>query len=185
MAPHPIQFDYMLADHGWASFSLKIGERSYDSGPISYCTDALGDLARVALAIATSALRAEASFELEPGELRVVVSRQSTAGASCLFSVLEFADFHHQPVLPDGAGALRFGAEIDDRAFGEAMLQALDSIWERHGAEGYNTLWQGGRGFPRAATEAIRRALQVKDPRPFDPAFEEMWTALSDEAPER
>jgi|UPI00068AE849 hypothetical protein len=184
MTAQPIQIDYQLAEHGWASFRLTIGDRTYDSGPVSYCTDALGDLARAALATATGALRAEASFELEPGELRLVISRQSMAGAFCLLSILEFPDFHHQPVSPDAEGALRFGIEVEDRAFAQGMLAALDAVWAEHGTDGYNALWQGRTGFPLSAMEALRRALEVTDPPPIDPAFEEMWAALIDEAAE-
>jgi hypothetical protein len=63
---------YELGQHGWSSFRLIIGVASIVVGPFGYCTDALGDLVRAALMIATSGVRAEVSFDAEPMEWRLI-----------------------------------------------------------------------------------------------------------------
>ncbi|MEP9835553.1 hypothetical protein, partial [Staphylococcus aureus] len=60
----------------------------------------------------------------------------------------------------------------------------LDAIWSEYGQEGFNSHWRGQRGFPLAATEALRRALEVDDPSPYNEAFEDMWSMLMDETAE-
>jgi hypothetical protein len=174
---------------GWARIHISVDGKSYDSPSVSYCTDAFGDLARMALSTATGAYRSEASFELEPGELRITLVRQppvmGASPGSCLLSVLEFRDFMHHPAPPpDSEGVLIFGVEVGARAFGKAMLAALDAVWNEHGVDGFNKRWAGRSGFPLSAMEALRRALEVKDPTPINPDFEEAWAALIDEAAE-
>src|ERR1700722_5022727 len=68
-----VSIAYDLGQHGWSSFQLTIGDRAMDIGPFGYCTDALGDLVRAALLIATSDYRVEVRFDGEPREWRLVV----------------------------------------------------------------------------------------------------------------
>ena len=55
--------DYQLGKNGWSRFQLSVGTASVVIGPFGYCTDALGDLVRAALMIATTGLRAEVRFD--------------------------------------------------------------------------------------------------------------------------
>lgn len=71
----PVSVAYRLGQHGWSSFTLTIGDASIEVGPFGYCTDALGDLVRAALVIAVFGERAEATFDGEPREWRLIVER--------------------------------------------------------------------------------------------------------------
>ena len=64
---------YELGKNGWSNFRLNVGTASVVVGPFGYCTDALGDLVRAALMIASSGWRAEVSFDGEPMEWRLIV----------------------------------------------------------------------------------------------------------------
>jgi hypothetical protein len=66
-----VAIDYQLGQHGWSQFRLTVGDASTVVGDFGYCTDALGDLVRAALLVATSGARAEVSFDGEPTEWRL------------------------------------------------------------------------------------------------------------------
>jgi hypothetical protein len=68
----PVSIAFRLTGHGWARFTLRIGHAAIEVGAFGYCTDALGDLVRAALMIATSGRYAEASFDGEPREWRLL-----------------------------------------------------------------------------------------------------------------
>ena len=68
-----VSIDYQLGQHGWSRFRLTVGTASITVGPFGYCSDALGDLVRAALMIATSGLRAEVPFDGEPTEWRLII----------------------------------------------------------------------------------------------------------------
>jgi len=69
----PVSINYDLGRHGWSNFKLTVGDVAVEVGPFGYCTDALGDLVRAALMLATSDYRAEVSFDGEPREWRLVI----------------------------------------------------------------------------------------------------------------
>jgi hypothetical protein len=66
---------YQLGKNGRSRFQLNVGPTSVIVGPFGYTTDALGDLVRAALMIATSGLRAEVSLNAEPMEWRLIAER--------------------------------------------------------------------------------------------------------------
>ena len=71
----PVHLDYRLGEHGWADLTLTVGPNSIDIVGFGYCTDALGDLVRAALIVATSGRRAEVVFDGEPAQWLLVVER--------------------------------------------------------------------------------------------------------------
>jgi hypothetical protein len=64
---------YDLGRYGWSDFKLTVGDVAVDIGPFGYCTDALGDLVRAALMLATSDYCVEVSFDGEPREWRLII----------------------------------------------------------------------------------------------------------------
>src|SRR5579864_1235043 len=64
--PRPLSIVFRLGDNGWATMHIASGDEAVDVGSFGYCTDALGDLVRAALMIATNSPRAEAVFDGEP-----------------------------------------------------------------------------------------------------------------------
>lgn len=170
MKAEPISIEYDLGRSGWSRFTLNVGDRKVDVGSFSYCTDALGDLVRAALAMATGAYRAEVGLELEPGEQRLIFQRayrSSSLGGSCQLSLLEFEDF---ACLPEERGRVLFKATVETEAIARAIAGTAQALWDRHGPDEYNALWMGDRGFPLSALRALQCALEVEDPAPHESA---------------
>ncbi len=70
---NPVSVDYQIEQHGWASFTLTVDDLRVKVGAFGYCTDALGDLIRAALMVATNGSFASVSFDAEPKEWRVLL----------------------------------------------------------------------------------------------------------------
>jgi hypothetical protein len=154
---------YELGQHGWSSFRLNIGAASVVVGPFGYCTDALGDLVRAALMIATSGSRAEISFDAEPMEWRLIAGTQSS-----------WTDFHVRvltfpyaldPPSPESEGNSLFVAECSAESFVRAVLGAAQAVWDEYGSDGYDKAWGGPCGFPLRALHALKAAISVQEPR--------------------
>ena len=166
MATAPISINYDLGEHGWSRFTLTVGDRSLEIGAFSYCTDALGDLVRAALAMAAGAYRAEVSFDGEPMEWRMLLQRAWRTHEPNAFKIkiLTFRDIHANQ--PEAEGELDFEALVEGEAFARAVTNAAQAIWDEHGSDGYNRLWSGSEGFPLKALGALHRALELTDPPP-------------------
>ncbi len=167
-----VSIEYKLGEYGWSSFQLTIGTVSTHVGPFGYCTDALGDLVRAALMVATSVSRAEVSFDGEPREWRLIVEKEwgmiGEPTAKLGIKVLVFP--HILPRAPDSEGEKVFEAYTSPDAFAGAVLDAVQRLWDANGAEGYNRAWNGFQGFPLRGLQALRAALSVEEPpRPIRP----------------
>ena len=144
-------------------------------GPFGYCTDALGDLVRAALTIATSGLRAEVSFDAEPMEWRLIVGPYPALLGWADFSlrVLTFPDASG-PALPEAEGHKLFEAQCPAEGFVHAVLRAAETVWDEHGVDGYLRVWGGPCGFPLRALAALRAAVSAQEPRthwqPYSPS---------------
>ncbi len=124
--------DYELNENGWANFSLSIGASSARVGPFGYCSDALGDLIRMALMIATSACRAEASFDGEPQEWRLIIGegfRRTLSQDRLRVRVLVFPDLQRQS--PEEQGNLIFEGYTSADEFARAVLMAGQAVLEK------------------------------------------------------
>jgi hypothetical protein len=139
---------YELGQHGWSSFRLNIGAASVVVGPFGYCTDALGDLVRAALMIATSGSRAEISFDAEPMEWRLIAGTQSS-----------WTDFHVRVLT------FPYALECSAESFVRAVLGAAQAVWDEYGSDGYDKAWGGPCGFPLRALHALKAAISVQEPR--------------------
>jgi hypothetical protein len=159
---------YQLGQHGWSNFRLNVGTASVIVGPFGYCTDALGDLVRAALVIATSGLQAEACFDAEPMEWRLIAGGYWDAARS------GWADFRLRilifpyalsPPSPEAEGETVFEAQCSAESFVHAVLGAAQAIWDEYGSDGYDKAWGGPRGFPLRALHALKAAISVQEPR--------------------
>ena len=170
-----ISIRYDLGQHGWASFTLSAGEHTVEVGAFGYCTDALGDLVRAALLIATGASRAEARFDGEPKEWRLIVTDPNKETCHFLgpaerplrpldvsLRLLAFPDFGRS--RPEAEGKALLDISIGPHAFACAVQQAAQAVWDRHGPEGYDAAWCGTNGFPSRALKALATALAHQDP---------------------
>lgn len=156
-----VAIEYQLGQHGWSQFRLTVGDASTVVGEFGYCTDALGDLVRAALLVATSGTRAEVSFDGEPTEWRLIVTANSPKPQISisvrLFSTLD-------PHRPDWEGEKLLEARSTGDSFARAVRDAAQSIWDEYGATGYNTAWGGPCGFPLRALTALNAVLSVAEP---------------------
>jgi hypothetical protein len=147
-----VSITYDLGQHGWSSFRLTVGDHALDIGPFGYCTDALGDLVRAALLLATSADGAEVRFDGEPYEWRL------------------FIDEGWKPELRlrvEGDGELLIEGRGASHDFARAVQKAAQGIWDTYNADGYNEAWYGQRGFPLRALKALDAALSYDEPPPL------------------
>lgn len=161
-----VRIDYQLGKHGWSRFQLSVGAASVDVGPFGYCTDALGDLVRAALMIATSGLRAEVCFDAEPMEWRLIVGAYPASSGWTDFSlrVMTF-QYASDPPLPETEGQKLFEARCSAEGFVHAVLRASEAVWDKYGVSGYDKDWGGPCGFPVRALTALKAAISVQEPR--------------------
>lgn len=162
----PLSIDYKLGHHGWSSFRLAVGETSTEVGEFGYCTDALGDLVRAALIVATSGDRAEVSFDGEPWEWRLIVDKDwkaPTPPREFRVRILVFPDISARSSEADGQ--IVFEALCAADAFARAVQTSAQVIWDEYGADGYNKAWLPLRnGFPLRALQALKAALLTEEP---------------------
>lgn len=129
-------------------------------------SDAIADLLRASLAIATGGCEARVSYDHEPAEQRLVLE-QTLDSASWRWHftvrVLEFDDASARQ--PDAAGRETFRMPCDPEEFCRAVLQSASRYCERHGAGEHIGL--GPRtGFPLKALRALEAALDTAEPPP-------------------
>jgi hypothetical protein len=160
-----VYIDYQLGKNGWSRFQLSVGTDSIAIGPFGYCTDALGDLVRAALVIATSGLTAEVSFDAEPMEWRLIAGPYPALPDWADFSlrVLTFPDANG-PALPQADGNKLFEAQCTPESFVRAVLKAAEAVWDEYGADGYDRVWGGPCGFPLRALTALKAATSIQEP---------------------
>jgi hypothetical protein len=156
--------DYRLGKNGWSSFQLSVGTASVVVGPFGYCTDALGDLVRAALTIATSGLRAEVSFDAEPMEWRLIAGPFPALPGWTDFR-LRVCTFPDASGRPEAEGYTLFEAECSPESFVQAVLRVAQAVWDEHGIDGYDKAWGGPCGFPLRAFAALKAAISVQEPR--------------------
>jgi hypothetical protein len=145
---------------GWADLKLKLGERRFILTSVSYCSDAIGDLARFALQIATGAEQASASFDREPAEWRLIAQSlpdMASEKGPVQISVYEFPNM--QANAPLEAGGLAFRGDCDALAFARAVLSEIKRILPR--IEEFTT---GLYPVPTSALRALEAVLAKPGP---------------------
>lgn len=162
----PVSIAFRLTGHGWASFTLRIGQASIEVGEFGYCTDALGDLVRAALMIATSGRFAEASFDGEPREWRLLIGTNYDVGLASGRLPVRVKTFPHAGLRsPEAEGEQIFEVDADLDQFCRAVEKAAQAVWDQHGAHGYNEAWTPIiAAFPLRALQALKAALATQEP---------------------
>jgi hypothetical protein len=154
--PEAVSINYQLGQHGWSEFQLTVGTASVVVGPFGYCSDALGDLVRAALMIATSGFQAEVLFDGEPREWRLMIGSYADTIQP------KWLDFRLRVI---DQGVTTFEAPCEADAFVHAVLSAAQGIWDEHGIDGYDRIWGGPKGFPLRAMSALKTAVSILEPR--------------------
>lgn len=158
-APVGLAFD--VGKSGWSKVALTIGSASISIDDVSYTTDALGDLVRGALILATGGGQAVIQFDHEPSETRMVATRNWTSGipGDLLVRILTFDDLYAD--RPDAEGGEIFSGPCDVDDFARAVLDAAESVGREYGEEGYHAAWTGFAPFPVRGIAALRVALST------------------------
>jgi hypothetical protein len=158
-----ILVDFRFRGAGWADIEFRIHDQQFLIGGISYTTDAVGDLLRAALMIATGAWSASVSFDGEPHESRLVLGGvwdRDRWRKGFFVRVIEFADIYKKE--PDERGIVSFDAECTEREFALAVLEAGRRIL----ADGVENYAWADMPFPTRALRALETALAMEEPPP-------------------
>lgn len=163
-----LEFDFALAGAGWADLTIRAGEASHEIGSISYLGDALDELIRLGIDIATDRGFGFARFDHEPGSTILFAECGWWDKVAWVpghrLSVIDWPEIDgRDPAWCDLRKAPRlFMVEVESRdAISGAILAAAERVLATHGVEGYSKLWTGRLGFPVRALAALRAALAV------------------------
>lgn len=166
----PVSIELDLTGSGWADLLIAQGDERHRIANISYLSDALDDILRVGIEIATDRGFGMATFFHEPGSTILVAETiwwedQQWNSGSRLGAIATATDFGDPtPTWRDVRGLKRdflvHFASRDEMA--RALLDVAEKIEERIGVEGYSERWTGRLGFPVRAVAGLRAALGVK-----------------------
>ncbi|MGA0607739.1 hypothetical protein ACO2Q0_17240 [Phenylobacterium sp. VNQ135] len=151
------------AGQGWVNLTLSIGSHSFVLDGLSDTTDVFGDLVRAAVHIAAGGFDAQARFDCEPVELRLMLERRwEGVPQQQVFRVrvFEFADYYADSPLETGEEL--FCVACDPVAFAGAVRLAAARLLADVDAEGHLDWW--GLPFPFRAFSALEAALAERRP---------------------
>lgn len=151
-----MKLQYKLTAVGWSEALLEDGQRTVSLNA-SYLSDALGELARGALAVLSGSGEVRFSFDEEPGEYRWVLKKNGAEGYA--LTIYEFTEL--------------WGNKADERAkvvfehlcsrveFARMVLKALEEVRHEHGEAGYKALWVEHE-FPAEELAELHHRLKEK-----------------------
>ena len=166
---------FKLKGFGWAELEIASEDGTLVVPSISYCTNALDDLVRIGIDIATDKWFGIALFDHEP-TLTAVAAQTSwiesnTWSPGARLSVIR--EIAH-PFEPTGSWLNSqtpdFELDFDSRdALARLFLDCALKVREEHGEEGYRKLWGGQFGYPTRAVAALQAALSTapQEVRPY------------------
>lgn len=154
-SPVPVEVIFDLGKNGWGEVALRLGDDSITLSWISYLTDVLGDLLRMALSVATGAWVSECSFDREPAEWRLVGKRENDGMLDV--RVYELDDAMKRAPISEGAEAFAGTCSAED--FVSAIERAASEVLNRYRVEGYRAAWS--YEFPSRAHAALKAALAI------------------------
>jgi hypothetical protein len=144
---------YKLTGTGWSEASLEDKDHAVTLSA-SYLSDALGELARGALAVLRRSGEVRFSFDEEPGEYRWILKRMDTE--SYALSIIEFTELFGNK--PDDTGEVVFSHVFSRIGFGKMVLKALEDVLHEHGEAGYKEKWHM-HDFPTSELSALHALL--------------------------
>ena len=174
--PQPVAMEFSLHEAGWASLTVRCGERHYKIENFGYCTDGLGDVVRAALSIATGATHAEVLFDGEPNLWGLAIAPAGLSPESVRIAWLTIREdggsldgegYANIPVWKWTSPILLEGFVTTD-AFARAVLAMAKKAREDFDDATYRARWgfYGSlEGFPLRATRALETALSIREYR--------------------
>ena len=144
---------YKLTGTGWAEALLETNENAVTVSA-SYLSDALGDLARGALAVLRGSGEVRFSFDEEPGEFRWILKKITSD--TYTLSILQFDELWGNE--PDERGAVVLEHSFSRVGFAKMTLKALEDVRHEYGEKGYKEKWHEHE-FPSAELSELRLLL--------------------------
>jgi hypothetical protein len=138
MSKTPLQLDYTLQDHGWATTVFTVGDQRFEFEN-AYCSDPIGGLAQLAVHWGTGigVSRTEITFDCENlGNYIASFKFRDPAEFELWYEPWDGADTTKPPRTQLAA------CEIDSFAFAINIARVLDDLLRTHGFVGYLRKWQ-------------------------------------------
>lgn len=159
-ASSEVDIDCSITGLGWMTIVITASDVSSSPIVASYLTDALGDLLRAILVVATSGDAVEVEFEGEPQIWVLSLIPDQQGGATIRIRFEGWSEAEDVPLL--------YEARCNIDALAKAAIDAAESIWTAYGVDGYNQSWHGDKGFPLRAMAALKAAVEIIEPSPPD-----------------
>jgi hypothetical protein len=164
----PARLELILEGAGWGRIEITSGDSQHVIPGISYLSNALDDLLRVGIDVATDRGYGLAQFFHEPGSTILVAETGWWEDGAWLRGA-RLSTFLG-PEFGEGEPTWKMAHETP-RAFvvdcgsrdelARVFLDAAISVRENHGEDGYHKLWNGQLGYPRRAVAALEAALAL------------------------
>ena len=130
-----MNIQYELGGHGSAVINIWTATEQCEV-VASSLSDALGDLARAARAIARGDSEARVSFVDEPGELRLVIHADNG-----ILQVKIYRFKSWSPQLRDENGEVVLRTTCIAKDFVTHVIRVLETVLNQHGVDGYRRRW--------------------------------------------
>jgi len=150
-----LNFTFRLTGVGWAECHIA-DEISACTVSASYLSDALRYLVLAATAVLSGFRSATFSFELEPGEIRWLVS--SPRINEIEITIVQFRDLYADQLVAEGTTL--FKTKCRPRVFAEAVNHAASLILREVGEDGYAKQWNMAP-FPSLQLRELARLLAI------------------------
>jgi len=162
-----VRLEFVLSGAGWACLEIWSGGEKKEIDGISYLTDALDDIVRIGINIATEKGIGAAIFEHEPALSALVAEtawiEDNNWHLGARLSVIRDLPQWVEPNFKWRASVeADFVAHLGSRdELARLFLDAALRVRQEHGEEGYSQLWGGRTGYPRRAVVALEAALSI------------------------
>ena len=162
----PVSMNYKMQKHGRASLTLTVGTSHVEIAEFGYCTDAIGDLIRAALPMATGASFTFVSPDGEPREWRILVGAEECWSPRSKLVPLQVRTFPEAGARQvANKGSIIFEAEVHRDGFARAVLAAALKVLELHGVDEYARACDFAfADYPLRALRAFETALSTMEP---------------------
>lgn len=163
-----VSLNFSIGSDGWQRFRLRVDGQEIDVGPFGADTDALGDLVRAGLHLATGGHAATIRFDGEPENWLLDLSRDLDAieRPRPLLGRVFYSEAAKATAVA-GILVARFRCDQDELA--RAIAATGRAVLETWGQAGYVDASAGLDGFPLRGVVAIEAALQQPDPPGREP----------------
>jgi hypothetical protein len=156
-----VSVSFNRAGQGWVDVVLSVGDDGFLLDWVSHTTDVVGDVVRAAAQVAAGGFAAEARFDREPVELRMLLERRWEGDPQqqvFRIRILELPNYYAD--ASSDCGEERFCATCDPIVFASAVHVAAARLLGEADSHGNLQWWD--LPFPFRAFAALGGALAEK-----------------------